>query len=98
MVTLGYLVKLEVNPEWPPSWRQARIRNSLPLVRDEPGTIAWFAVRPGPTSYAVFDVFPDEAARQTHMEAGRPRLAGNADLFAEPPSITPTEVIAAKLP
>lgn len=36
---------------------EARIRNSLPLVR-----------------------------------------AGNADLFAEPPSITPAEVIAAKLP
>jgi hypothetical protein len=77
---------------------EARIRNSLPLVRDEPGTIAWFAVRLGPSSYAVFDVFPDEAARDTHMEAGRLRLAGNADLFAEPPSITPTEVIAAKLP
>jgi quinol monooxygenase YgiN len=94
---LGFLVRLEVKPDKVAEY-EARLRASLPAIEDEPGTTAWFAVRLGPTSYGVFDVFPDEAARQAHMEAGRIRLGGLADLLAEPPSIVRTEVIVAKLP
>jgi predicted SnoaL-like aldol condensation-catalyzing enzyme len=43
-------------------------------------------------------VFPDEASQQVHFEAGSVRLAQSAELFAQPPSIVATEVIAAKLP
>jgi hypothetical protein len=40
----------------------------------------------------IVDVFPDEAGRQVHLEAGRASLMDGApELFAEPPSIgTPT--------
>lgn len=34
------------------------------------GTEAWFAIRMGPSTFAIFDAFPDEAGRQAHL-AGR---------------------------
>jgi quinol monooxygenase YgiN len=94
---LGFLVRLEVKPDKVAEY-EARLRASLPAIEDEPGTTAWFVVRLGQTSYAVFDVFPDEAARQAHLEAGRIREESLAGLLAEPPSIVRTEVIVAKLP
>lgn len=97
MVQVGFLVRLEVKPG-KAAELEARLQAALPAIEQEPGTTAWFAVRLGPSSYAVFDVFPDEAGRQAHLEAGRIRLAEGADLLAEPPSIVPTDVIVAMLP
>lgn len=33
----------------------------------EPGTIAWFALRFGRGHYGIFDVFPDDEARDAHL-------------------------------
>ena len=66
---------------------------------EEPATTVWLALRLGPSTFAVVDAFPDEAGRQAHLEAGRARLLdGASELFAEPPSIGYTEIIAAKIP
>ena len=61
---------------------------------------AWFAIRMGPSTFAIFDAFPDEAGRQAHL-AGRvaAALMKNApDLLASSPSIDKADVLAAKLP
>ena len=97
MVEVGLIVRIELKPGKAAEF-EARIKATLPAIEAEPDTTAWFALRLGPTSYAVVDVFPDEAGRQAHLEAGQKRLQRIAELFAEPPSITPTTVIAAKLP
>src|SRR3954464_15061545 len=97
MVEVGLIVRLEVKAGASGEFEDA-LRATLPEIEREPDTTAWFALRLGPTSYAVVDVFPDEAGRQAHLEAGKKRLQRIAELFAEPPSITPTTVIAAKLP
>ena len=97
MVKVGFLVRLEAKPD-KATELEARLRATLPAIEQELGTTAWFAVRLGPSSYAVFDVFPGEADRQAHLEAGRTRLGGVADLLEAPPSIVPTDVIVAKLP
>ncbi len=94
---VGFLIRLELKPDKVMEF-ETQLRASLLEIDNEPGTTAWFAVRLGSTSYAVFDVFPDDAARQAHLEAGRKRLSGLANLLAEPPSIVRTDVIAAKLP
>jgi quinol monooxygenase YgiN len=74
------------------------LRAGLSLVQQEPGTTSWFALRLGPSTFGIFDVFPDEAGREAHLSgkvaAG---LKENADLFAEPPSIQKLDVLAAKL-
>ena len=38
------------------------------MVEDEPGTIAWYALRIGPNRFAIVDFFADEAAREAHLQ------------------------------
>lgn len=99
MVTLGLLVRLEAKPGKVQEV-ESFLKGGLPLVREEPETTAWFAIRLGPTTFGIFDVFPTEAGRQAHL-AGRvaEALMGKAqELFAEAPAIEQAEVLAAKLP
>jgi quinol monooxygenase YgiN len=72
----------------------------VPLVEGEPQTIAWFAVRLGPSSFAIVDVFPDDGGRQAHLKGPvAAALMANADeLLSEPPDIQPVDVLAEKLP
>jgi quinol monooxygenase YgiN len=98
MVTLGFFVRIEARPG-KEAQVEARLKAALDDVRQEPGTTVWLAIRLGPTTFAVVDAFPDESSRQAHLEAGRARLTeGAADLFAEPPTIERTDIIAAKIP
>ena len=43
------------------------LRSALPLVDAEAGTISWFAIQEGPSSFAIFDTFDDEAGRDAHL-------------------------------
>ena len=98
MVKVGFFVRIEAKPG-KEAEVQARLRSALAAVEQEPDTTVWLALRLGPTTFAVVDAFPHEAGRQAHLEAGRKRLMDRApELFAEPPSIAHTEVIAAKIP
>jgi quinol monooxygenase YgiN len=60
----------------------------------------WFALRVGPTTFAIFDTFADEAGRQRHLNGpiAQALMAKAPDLFAAPPAIEPLEVLGAKLP
>ncbi|MGI5227982.1 putative quinol monooxygenase [Actinoallomurus sp. CA-142502] len=98
-VTKGLMVRVEAKPGRETEV-EALLKAGLTAVLEEPDTIAWLAIRLGPTSFAVVDAFPDEAGRQFHLEAGKIRVTDDAamDLFAAPPSFTYTDVVAAKLP
>lgn len=76
------------------------LQSALPLVRQEAGTTAWFAVRSGHAEYGIFDVFPGEAEREAHLTGPVAQaLMEHADeLFAEPPRIQKLDVLADKLP
>ena len=99
MVNLGLLVRLEVK-----SGKDAEVeqflKSALPLVRQEAGTTAWFAIRFGRSEYGIFDVFKDEAGREAHLTGPVAKaLMEQADvLFAEPPKIQKLDVLADKLP
>ena len=70
------------------------------LVLDEPGTTAWFAVRLGPSTFAIFDAFDDEQGRQAHIQ-GKVAAALTAkapELFANSVEIVQIDVVADKLP
>ena len=76
------------------------LRGGLPIVQEEPATTAWFGLRLGPTTFGIFDAFPDEAGREAHL-AGRVAaalMARASELFAQPPVIEKLDVLAAKLP
>jgi quinol monooxygenase YgiN len=76
------------------------LRSGLPIVQQEPATIAWFGIRLGPSTFGIFDAFPDDSGRQAHL-SGRVAAALMAkapELLAKPPEIVKADVLAAKLP
>ena len=71
----------------------------LPLVEDEPKTIAWFALQLSSSTFGIFDAFPDEEGRQAHLtgRVAAALMAKAGELLVEPPSIEKVDVLAAKL-
>lgn len=76
------------------------LKQGLALARQETTTLLWFALRLGPTSFAIFDAFADEDGRQRHLAGpiAKALMAQAPTLFAAPPAIEPLEVLGAKLP
>src|SRR6266480_2494587 len=78
------------------------VRSAVPLVNAEAGTISWFATQEGPSSFAIFDTFDDEAGRNAHLNgkvaAALMEKAKAGDLFAKTPEIHKLEILADKLP
>ena len=98
-VTVGLWVRLEAKPGREQEV-EAFLMGGLPLVEAEPATIAWFGLRLGPSTFGIFDTFPDEAGRQAHLagKVAEALMAKAADLLASPPEIAHVDVLAAKLP
>ncbi|SAL56913.1 putative quinol monooxygenase [Caballeronia humi] len=99
MVKTALFVRLEAAPGKEQEV-EAFLLSGLPLVEAEPATIAWFGLRLGPSTFGIFDAFPDDAGRQAHLagKVAEALMAKAADLFANPPEIVNVEVLAAKLP
>jgi len=99
MVSKGLLVRLEVKPGIDDQVENFLI-SALPLVRQEPATTAWFAIRFGRSEYGIFDVFADDAGRDAHLSGAVAKaLMANAEtLLTEPPRIQKVDVLADKLP
>ncbi len=99
MVTVGLLVRLEAKPG-KESEVESFLNSGLELVEEESETTAWFAIRMGPSSFGIFDAFPDESGRQAHLsgKVAAALMEKASDLFAEAPTIEKVDVLAAKLP
>src|SRR6266404_5314008 len=78
------------------------LKSALPLVDAEPGTVSWFAMQNGPSSFAIFDTFDDETGRTAHLNgkvaAALMEKAKAGDLFARTPEIHKLGILADKLP
>ncbi|MDX6599366.1 MAG: hypothetical protein QOE87_3253 [Gaiellales bacterium] len=98
MVTKALLVTIEVKPG-KEAEVQAFLEGARSIVEDEPETVAWFAIRLGPTMFGVFDAFPDDNGRQAHLSGGVGQaLAANAGELFDEPQIIAIDVLAHKLP
>ena len=98
MVTVGLLVRLEAKSGKESEVEQF-LKSGLPIVQEEPETTAWFAIRMGPSTFGIFDVFPDDSGRQAHLtgRVAAALMAKASDLLAEPPVIEKIDVLASKL-
>jgi quinol monooxygenase YgiN len=78
------------------------LRSAVPLVNAEAGTISWFAIQEGPSSFAIFDTFDDEAGRNAHLNgkvaAALMEKVKGGGLLAKVPEIHKLEILADKLP
>ena len=99
MVTLALLVRLEAKPG-KEAEVESFLKGGLAVVQEEPDTTAWFAIRMGPSTFGIFDAFPDESGRQAHLtgKVAAALMAKASDLLAQTPVIEKVDVLAAKLP
>jgi quinol monooxygenase YgiN len=99
MVKVALFVRLEAKPGKEKEV-ESFLMGGLPLVMEEPATTAWFAIRMGPSTFGIFDAFPDESGRQAHLsgKVAAALMARASELFSKPPSIEKVDVLAAKLP
>lgn len=99
MVTKGLLVRVEAKPG-----KEADVENflrgALPLVEAEPATITWYAIRLGPSTFGIFDTFPDDAGRQAHLSGrvAEALMANASELLSQAPSIEQIDILTSKMP
>ncbi len=98
-VTVALFVRMDAKPG-KEAEAAAFLKGALPLVNDEPDTVAWFGIQIGPSTFAIFDAFPDESGRAAHLsgEVAAALMEQAPDLFAGAPVIERADVLASKLP
>ena len=98
MVKVGLLVRLQAKPGKEADVA-AFLKQGLPLAQQEPATTAWFALQLGPSTFGIFDVFPDDSGRQAHLSGpiAAALMAKASELLAQPPVIEKVDILAAKL-
>ncbi|PYJ55520.1 MAG: antibiotic biosynthesis monooxygenase [Verrucomicrobia bacterium] len=99
MTTKALFVKLEAKPGKENEVAKF-LRDGQGLVAQEPATTAWFGIRLGPSTFAIFDAFPDEAGRDAHLsgKVAKALMEKAPELLAEPPKIEKADVLADRLP
>jgi quinol monooxygenase YgiN len=99
MVTVALLVRLEAKPG-KEAEVESFLNSGLAVVQEEPDTTAWFAIRMGPSTFGIFDAFPDDRGRQAHLsgKVAAALMEKAPALLAQPPTIEKVDVLAAKLP
>jgi quinol monooxygenase YgiN len=99
MVRVGLYVQLDARPG-KEAELQKFLEGGLPLANAEPATTAWFALKLGPSTFAIFDAFADDAGRQAHLtgKIAAALMEKAPELLAKPPTIQKIDVLAAKLP
>ncbi len=99
MVNVGLLVRLEAKPGKEDDVAKF-LDSGLQIVQGEPGTVTWYAIRLGPSTFGIFDTFADDDGRQAHLNGQVAAALGeNADaLLSQPPTIEQVDILAVKLP
>jgi quinol monooxygenase YgiN len=99
MVKVALLVRLEAK-----SGKEGEVesflKGGLEIVQGEPATTTWYALRLGPSTFGIFDTFPDDAGRQAHLtgRVAAALMAKAGELLSQPPTIEKVDILAAKLP
>ena len=99
MVRVALWVVLKAKPG-----KEAAVANflesGLALANQESFTPVWFALKLGPSTFAIFDAFADDTGRKAHLggQIAAALMAKAPELLAEAPKIEQIDVLAAKLP
>lgn len=98
MLNLSLFVRLEAKPG-KENEVAAFLKQGLELANQEAKTPIWFALRLGPSTFAIFDAFRDEQGRQNHLNGpiAQALMAQAPNLLAAPPVIERMDVLGAKL-
>ena len=74
------------------------LQSALRLAMQEQGTIHWYAFRISSSKFGIFDTFPNEEGRNTHLtgEIAKALFAKAEERLAAPPQVEKPEILAAK--
>ena len=99
MIRVGLAVRLEAKPG-KEAEVAAFLKSGLALANQEAKTVVWFALQFGPSSFGIFDAFPDESGRKAHLTGpiAAALMAKAGDLLSSPPKIENVDVLASKVP
>jgi len=98
MITRALFVRLEAK-----TGREHEVerflRSALDIVDTEDGTPLGSALRFGPSTFGIFDAFPDEAGREAHLNGKvAEALLGSVGELVQQPTIEQVDVLASKTP
>jgi len=97
METLALLARVEAKPGKEQQVADF-LKSALPLAQAEPGTVRWYALQLGPSTFGIFDTFADEAGRDAHLggEIAKALMSHADELLAETPVIEKVDLLAVK--
>jgi quinol monooxygenase YgiN len=74
------------------------IKDALELAQQEAGTIRWYALQLGTSTFGIFDTFQNEDARKAHLNGpiAAALMTRSDELFAVPPQIETVVLLAIK--
>ena len=97
METLALLARVEAKPGKEQQVADF-LKSALPLAQAEPGTVRWYALQLGPSTFGIFDTFADEGGRDAHLggEIAKALMAHADELLTAPPVIEKVQLLAVK--
>ncbi len=97
MVKLALLARLEAKPGKEQEVADF-IKSALPLAEAESGTVSWYALQIGPSTFGIFDTFENEEGREAHLggEIAKALMAKAPGLLAKDPVIEKVDLLAVK--
>ncbi len=97
MEKYAILVKVEAKPGKETEVLEF-LKSALPLAQDEPGTIRWYALQIGPSTFGIFDTFETVEDRKAHLDGpiAAALMANAASLLAKDPIIEMVDLLAIK--
>ena len=98
MVKVALVVRLEAKPGQEQAL-ETFLRDALPLAQLEMFTPVWFALKLGPSTFAIFDAFTDDDSRKAHLtgEIAAALMAKAGELLSEAPRIEQADILASKM-
>ncbi|TAJ72883.1 MAG: hypothetical protein EPO51_07035 [Phenylobacterium sp.] len=76
------------------------LKDILACVESEPATGPWYAVQQSPTTFAIFEVFPNIAGRDAHVAGGGGDIFRDVErmnrLLAQPAHVRKVDVLFSK--
>ena len=74
------------------------LKSALPLAQGEPGTIRWYALQIGPSTFGIFDTFETEEGREAHLNGpiAAALMANASSLLAKDPTLEKVDLLAVK--
>ena len=72
------------------------LKSALPLVEEEPGTVHWFGLQMGASTFGIFDTFEKDEDRKAHLagKVAAALMAKAPELLAAQPVIEQVDILA----